>query len=301
MSSRLMKGPMQRILFLPDIHCPYHDQLAWDTMIVAARAFNPDITVWSGDSVDFYQLSFHERGLWRGKTVAEELDVMFGLRAEFEEATPNAHTRVITWGNHEHRMERFLANRAPELVGMVHSVSERMGVDHWQQVPYGQLGKLGKIYLSHEVGSSGVHTAHQSREAVGHNVVVGHCHRMGVSVGGLVTGETMVGASFGWLGDRESLMAKYAHQASKRGWQHGFGVGYMDQAGNTWLHGVPIIGGRAVLEGVEYMGIEKCGPDMSKKGKKGKMPPADGKKPVLVITVGKKAPSPPAKKGSKYK
>src|SRR5262245_31336342 len=40
---------IERVLVCPDLHCPYHDELAWSTFLAVARGWRPDILVILGD------------------------------------------------------------------------------------------------------------------------------------------------------------------------------------------------------------------------------------------------------------
>ena len=53
---------------------------------------------------------------------------------------------------------------------------------------------------------------------------------------------------FGWLGDVKEI--DYMHQAAaKTNWCLGFGIGYLLKSGEVILHHIPIVGGKAIVEG----------------------------------------------------
>jgi predicted phosphodiesterase len=110
----ILKG-FSKALILNDIHLPYHDQSAITTCFNYAKRQKPDVIVINGDLLDFYGLSFWDKDP-RKRNFAYELD-------QFKEFI-NVLKRifkckiVLKFGNHEFRYERFLLQKAKELVGV---------------------------------------------------------------------------------------------------------------------------------------------------------------------------------------
>jgi len=50
--SRTPSPTLERILFIPDVHRPFHDRAAWKLMLRAAKDFKPDILIILGDFAD---------------------------------------------------------------------------------------------------------------------------------------------------------------------------------------------------------------------------------------------------------
>lgn len=241
---------VENVLFVPDSHSPYHDEKAWRCMIRAGRGFKPKTVVVLGDFMDCRELSDHDRSPNRGESMETEIKVAKKLLRQLEALEADRY--IYCHGNHEYRLLRYLANKAPALNGLV-DLGTLLDLEGWEQVPYRRHIKLGKLIVTHDVGPAGMHAAHQSLAAVGHNVVIGHAHRLQTIYGGTVLGETMVGACFGWLGDRDAISVDYAHQAAKyRGWQLGFGTGYIKPNGDSFLQGHPIVNGSTIVEGKVY-------------------------------------------------
>jgi hypothetical protein len=60
-----------------------------------------------------------------------------------------------------------------------------------------------------------------------------------------------VGASFGWLGDKNSV--DYMHRVKvNRDWAHGFGVAYLEPNGNVHIQPVVIVDYKCVVGGKLY-------------------------------------------------
>ena len=84
---------LERILFIPDAHRPYHDERAWRLMLKAARRFAPHRLVVLGDFGDFYATSRHEKDPNRKRNLEFELASMnrgqpWGERAKISRREP---------------------------------------------------------------------------------------------------------------------------------------------------------------------------------------------------------------------
>ena len=247
------ESDVRRIFFIPDSHRPYHDPLAYRTMLTAARhvAALPGgihTLVILGDYADFYCVSSHSQNPSRRTLLELEVcDVLDGL--DELDALPGVQRKVYVEGNHEWRLARYLADKAPELFGLV-DVPGLLGLEKrgWEFVPYKRAIKLGKLLVTHDVDRAGKYALQHSLADAGTNIVIGHTHRMGTWYEGSATGTSHVAASFGWLGSVDE--ANYKHRMKAlRDWHHGFGIGYQEECGTVHIQAVPIIEGRCVVEG----------------------------------------------------
>ena len=64
---------LEKILFIPDCHIPYHDVYAFDLMIRVAKTFKPDHIIIGGDFADFYAVSAHDKNPERAKQLEDEV------------------------------------------------------------------------------------------------------------------------------------------------------------------------------------------------------------------------------------
>ena len=238
---------VQKIMVCPDAHHPYVDDLAWRTFLEACRVVKPDALVIIGDFCDFLSVSAHP------KSPADKIDFQAELAAAnvaLDQISALKIPRVVACeGNHETRITRYIAARAPELYGMMH-VKDLLKIEKrgWEWVPYNSWLRIGEVAFTHDVGRSGVNTARQSLQDFGDNLVIGHSHRGAVVYQGTVEGRQHVCMNVGWLGSYEAV--PYMHQArAKRDWCHG--LGYIEQTkdGVSWCNFVPIISGRCTING----------------------------------------------------
>jgi hypothetical protein len=246
----LHASKLTRLFFLPDSHLPYHDKAAYPLAIKAARRFKPDKFISLGDYADCYAVSFHPKTPERRANLKWELgQVNVGLDGIDQLDTE----KFITLGNHEYRLARFIAERCPELYGLVDIIdSLKLKERGWHVTPYRESLQIGALRLTHDFDKAG-RTAHEdAMQAVGGNAVIGHTHQMRMAYKGTVYGSLHVGAMFGWLGSVDEIDYRHRDKA-RREWAHGFGIGYMEADGTVHLQAVPIIGGNRCVIGGELI------------------------------------------------
>lgn len=243
----LAKGETIRTMYIPDLHAPFHDKLAFALLMKYGKKLHPHRIVILGDWVDNYSVSHFDRDTRRVGSLTEEIDE---AKACLEEVADLGAERVIFCaGNHEDRLRSYLLRNAPPLIEYF-NIPELLGIKQrgWTYVPYKRHIKVGKLYATHDIGYAGVHAAHSSLTAFGHSLVFGHTHQLSERYLGTVAGERFVAINAGWLGD--IYRADYEHEAKKRFWQLGFAISYEDpQSHNFQAHTVPIVGYRCMLDG----------------------------------------------------
>jgi len=238
---------VQRVVFFGDSHHPYEDKRAWRCFLRAAEVFAPDILVCVGDLCDEYSLSSYTADptrvlKWEDELIAynEALDQLDAI---------GAGRKIFCGGNHESRLPRYLAKRAPKLYGVTTTAEVLRLADRcWEWVEYGQSIMVGKVMITHDLDRYGIYAVRHALRDAGTNVVIGHVHRMCTWYEGSMSGDNQVAASFGWLGGVEH--ATYRHRVrAERDWQLGFGIGYLEPCGTMHMQAVPILDGRCVIEG----------------------------------------------------
>jgi predicted phosphodiesterase len=236
------------VLFVPDCHVPNEHRNAFNLMLKAAKVVGPDAIVLLGDFADCESLSAHEPTHSRGlRFFREERDRVSQRLSDLQGINPSAKLHYIK-GNHEWRLERYIASRAAALDGLV-NLDELLDLSGkgWEVTEYRETLKLGKLNVTHDTGSAGAN-AHRtsSRDYMG-SAIIGHTHRMAYEVNGRPNGPPVLSAMFGWLGDPKKV--DYVHQAKSAQWAHGFGVGYFDGNGVAHIQPVPIINNTCCVQG----------------------------------------------------
>ena len=165
-----------------DIHLPYHDKFAVQACFAEFKKRKVDGIYLNGDIMDLEDVSRFEK-MPDGRYLRDEIEVGRSFVKSLRKLFPNI---PIYWkdGNHEKRLEAYVASKAPELVklfGMdipTQLELEEYGIIH---VPEHKVAKFGKLWIAHghELGlkSGTVNIARQVRMRVGVNVMFGHWHK----------------------------------------------------------------------------------------------------------------------------
>lgn len=242
---------LERILFIPDCHVPYHDVLAFDLMMEAAKDFKPDHVILMGDFVDFYSVSAHDKNPLRKTRLEDEVSQAVDAMWRIKKLKAKSYTYIA--GNHEDRLTRYLMQKAPELYGVV-DIQSALALDKlgFAYVPYRSHHRIGKVYATHDTGKAGWNAHKLAIDAFHRSVVIGHTHRFGYIIQGDASGDKHVGAMFGWLGDAKQV--DYMHNINVlKDWSLGFGVGYLNpKTGYVYLVPVPIVNYSCVLNDTLY-------------------------------------------------
>jgi predicted phosphodiesterase len=244
---------LEKILFWPDSHIPYHDKKAFNLVLKVAKDIKIQRNVILGDFADFYKVSSHSKDPSRTETHEDEVEAV--IKALKEIKAIGAKRNIFIAGNHEDRLERYLMEKCPELyssnrIDKVLKLQE-LGFEY---VKYKENYTLGKLKITHDCGYSGRNAVFQNLASFQHSIIAGHSHRLAYIVEGNAVGEQRLAASFGWLGDTNKV--DYMHKVKVlRDWALGFGLGYMDpRTGFVYVVPVPIVRYTCVVEGKLYVG-----------------------------------------------
>lgn len=240
---------------IPDCHIPFHDKRAWELNLKVIAKRKPKVCIILGDFADFYSISSHQKNpKHRNLLLTDEVAAVNAELDRLDAALPKDCKKYFIQGNHEERLDRYVAQRAPELFGGKGTETARLlylKKRGWNYVPYRQHIQIGKVYYTHDTGKAGASAHTQAERAFSDNAVIGHTHRMAYTVQGNTRGAPHVAAMFGWLGDIHA--AEYMHQINaRRDWTLGFGTGWMQSDGVTFLTPHPIVNYTACVDGVLY-------------------------------------------------
>lgn len=169
------------ILFLSDIHLPYHDINALTLAIQYGKKKNVNTIYLNGDILDCYKASFHEQDP-KKRDMSYELEMgrqfIDLLKREFP-------TAKIFWkeGNHCMRWKRFLRVKAPIVLGMEEfelPILLKLGEKGVTWIENSQLVKAGKLNMIHGneyKGGGGINVARTLWLRAGDNVIAGDKHK----------------------------------------------------------------------------------------------------------------------------
>jgi hypothetical protein len=218
------------------------------------QSWKPDVVVVLGDFGDFYTVSTFGKDPKRRHHLEDEVHETNRLLDNLDAL--GAKLKIFIEGNHEHRLNRFIIDKAPELNGLTKDVKEAFKLKErgWVHVPYRDHYKLGKVYLTHDVGATGRNAAHKVIDTYQHSAITGHTHRITYAVEADGVGTPILSATFGWLGDLSRV--DYAHKiTATKAYVLGFGTGYLEtETGLMFVSPVPIIKYKCLVEGKVYDG-----------------------------------------------
>ena len=194
----------KRGLILNDIHLPYHDITALTAALQFGKKEKPDFIFINGDMLDFHQLSYFEKDP-KKKHFHLELDMFKEfftiLQKEFK-------SRIyFKFGNHEERYQRFLYQKAKELVGVEEFELENMikaraeGIEIIKDKRVVNIGKLPFIH-GHETGRGVFNPVNAARGLMlraKHSAVKGDCHNTSEHATKDINGKFMTTWSVGCL------------------------------------------------------------------------------------------------------
>jgi len=241
---------LYRRAFIPDTHIPYHDAKALEVAIEVIQDFRPHELVFLGDFFDLYCVSqYSQDPLKCAKVLQEEIAEGKELLNAIERRS-KAKSVVFISGNHENRLDRYVAENGPRLAGSL-SVREVLGIPvHWVFLPYGQKGhyRMGNWVATH--GSiCNKYSAAAMVAKYGCNVIYGHVHKIQRYQTADFSGRTMTGLTCGWLGDSEKA-AEYVKNVPD--YSHGLALGWWRKSGKGHIDVVPIEDYRAISLGRAY-------------------------------------------------
>lgn len=105
----------KRIFIINDIHLPYHNIEAVTAAFNFGKKEKPDAVFINGDLLDFHSVSFFEKDP-RKKSFSSELEM---FKEFFQTISKVFKCKIyFKFGNHEERYEKFLFQKAKELVGV---------------------------------------------------------------------------------------------------------------------------------------------------------------------------------------
>jgi predicted phosphodiesterase len=237
---------VHRELLVPDIHAPYQDQRAVDLLLKVGDTFKFDGLTCLGDLLDNYAISSFAKVKNRKLDWQWEIDSAVAIKHELEVIAP---TRTFCVGNHEFRTDKMFATDIPQdnrrNVNDIETILELKG---WDVVPYREAKRIGKLWVTHDVGYCGANAVGQTLNAVQSNIAFGHTHRMGTMYAGDVLGGRYVGTMLGWLGDMAQIDYAYRLKVCKD-WQLGFGIAYIEPNGNAHVQAIPMVDYTCMVEG----------------------------------------------------
>lgn len=242
----------QKVLVIPDIHCPFQNEAALSATISFSKYFQPDNIFIMGDLVDFYAISRFTKDPERALKLQDELDVAYATLRQIRNANPKAFICLIR-GNHEHRLQKYLWSEAKELSGLRDLSVERLLNLKELNIFYEKTGRLvhrGLVFKHGDiVRKFAGYSAKGEFEKSGMSGVSAHTHR------GAIYYQNNASGGYSWMecGCLCKLDAEYL-EGDIPNWQTGFGVAYFSlKSPRYFMEFIPFVGGKAFYQGKEFI------------------------------------------------
>jgi len=101
-----------------DVHVPYHDKVAISLACKVLAWWRPEVLIYNGDLLDFYDLSRYDKNPGRQYRLQDEIDMFHtDVIAPINHAIGKRCRKVFLPGNHEARLQKFLMAH-PELFSL---------------------------------------------------------------------------------------------------------------------------------------------------------------------------------------
>jgi hypothetical protein len=234
-----------------DFQFPFEDPEVYASFLTFLATEKPDRIVLTGDILDLTAVSSYDKDPRLGMPVQEELTHAHRRLAEIRASAGPEAQIIFLYGNHEARLSKWIAKRAPDLVGLLNGNGEEVlslayllrlkelniqpclsdglafsGPEHFRS--YYQITKdLIATHGTYSRSTGGGASIMPIVEAAGVSVVGGHDHSQGVSfrtVGGFagLDERRTAAISTGMMCRRTELGYLAQHQVSR--WSAGFAV-----------------------------------------------------------------------------
>ena len=237
----LIPKSIKRLGILCDVHIPYHDVNALKVACAYMRG-NVDGILLNGDLLDFYALSRFEKDP-RARSFAEELEAgrefLGWLRQEFDVPI------YYKLGNHEERYQKYLMNKAPELLDIEEfrlDILLKCGEFGVTVISDKRIIKHGYLDILHGheffgAPSQAVNPARGVFMKTMESCVIGHLHKSSSHTETTLQGRMITTNSIGCLCH---LTPEYA-RINK--WNHGFAINELTDGATYILHNKRIFKG----------------------------------------------------------
>lgn len=196
-----------KVIFIPDTHFPFVNKKAIKKVLKIIKKEKPTHIIQAGDLLDLYSFSRYEKD--SNLTTPEE-ELKEGLKqasafwSEIHKIAPKAKLIQLI-GNHEDRIQKAIAKKAPELAILCKSIKDLFDFKHVKVLSsskeYFEVDKV--IYCHGHYTKLGDHAKFFRK-----SVVHGHTHRAGIFYEQISNG-LIWEMDCGFLANKESLPLQY--------------------------------------------------------------------------------------------
>lgn len=168
------------VVIFSDAHFyPGEPSVACRALVALIPELKPDLVVCNGDALDGTQISRHDptRGWHQPPSLLEQITAMQEQMAAIQSAAGKRTRLLMTLGNHDVRLSRYLAVNAPHVENLPGTQLE----DYIPAWPLSWTIEInGNTMVRHRHLSGGAHSTYQSPIRAGMHYVHGHLHNLNV-------------------------------------------------------------------------------------------------------------------------
>lgn len=193
----------KKLLVFSDVHFPFQDNLAVQSMMQFAIEYQPDIIVMLGDMIDFYQISTFVKNPAK-KSVKQEIDETRKFLEELRYQFPQARI-IFKTGNHCDRMEKFIFQNAKQIHDLISDLLPlQLGLDTLKIEYITEPFAVGKLWFLHGHEKPGgaynpEYITNVIWQYVHDHFIVGHFHRKQQKTFKNISGATFWTGALGYL------------------------------------------------------------------------------------------------------
>jgi hypothetical protein len=211
--------PYTMVVFSDAHFWPGQTSPAFWVLLKIIEELQPDFVIDNGDSFDCASISRHPAGMWESKpTLRQELDSVIDHLEMVRDVAGEDCDFIRHIGNHDLRVESYLAQRAPDMADMPGTKLSDL-FEEWDH----QISTIFNetVIVKHRY-RSGMHAAYNNVLHSGMSIVTGHTHKLGIRAHTDMRG-TRYGIETGTLADPWGPQFRYVEQ-NTRDWRMGFVV-----------------------------------------------------------------------------
>ena len=232
--------PGTRWIIGSDLHVWSGDPtLIYQAFIKVAKSLKVDGIIMNGDVIDGARISRHPA--IRGSK-APKIEVEIETAKQWLRMLPKAKHKLWTMGNHDARVDNYIASNASEMDGYIMSLAE-----HFRDWEFSYAFEINGTEVRHRF-RAGIHAGWNNALHSGVNMVTGHTHQLQVTAMRDRNGSRW-GIETGTLADPFGPQFEYSEGSPSRS-QQGFVVITFDDEGRMLPPELcEMVGGRPVFRG----------------------------------------------------
>lgn len=238
-----MEAPATRWIIGSDLHVwSGEPTLIFKAFIKVAKSLKVDGIILNGDIIDGARISRHPS--IRGSK-APKIEVEIETAKKWLKMLPNAKHKLWTIGNHDIRIDNYIAQNASEMDGYILSLA-----DHFKDWTFSYAFEINGTEVRHRF-RAGIHAGWNNALHSGVNMITGHTHQLQVTAMRDRNGSRW-GIETGMMADPFGPQFEYSEGSPSRSQQGFVVVSFSDEGKMLPPELCEMVGGRPVFRG-EYV------------------------------------------------